>query len=119
MNLSRLQDSIYPTTYLHKRQRAIPCRLPLRCSPKAILLAVGLCRCLRDLDPVYHTSKRQCGSELPCCIACWVHACHCSYCFSFLLREGFKSALKFYTGIMLGRKQLVTSGEKNTATKNK
>lgn len=65
MNLSRLQDSIYPTTYLCKRQRAIPCRLHLRCSPTAILLAVGLCRCLRDLDPVYHTSRGNVAANSP------------------------------------------------------
>lgn len=118
-NLSSPQDSVCPLAYLHKRQRAVPCRLLQRCFPAAALLPIGLCSYFCHLDHVYHAGKSWCGTEPPRCIACWVHACHYSYCFSFLLRKVFKSAPKFYTGIMLGWKQLVTSGEKNTATKNK
>jgi len=116
VDLSSPQDRVYTTAHLHKRQRAVPCRLLPRCSPAATSLAAGLCPCWCDLDCVYHARKRQCGTEPSSSSACWVHACHYSYHFSFLLREGFKSAPKFYAGIMLGRKQLVTSGEKTTAT---
>lgn len=70
-------------------QRAVLCRLHLRCSPTAMVLAVGLCQCLCELDHVCTPARCNVGVTPP--LHCLLKSCvHHSYHFSFLLREEFK-----------------------------
>lgn len=66
LKLSSLQDSVYSVAYLHKRQRAVLSHagctwdvLPqISCGQRG-------CVGVSDMDHVYCTSKRPCGSEPP------------------------------------------------------